>query len=322
VLGTGATDFFCGAVGGGSVLIARSIDNPWPLVIALAILVGLVLWGISRATWRPTAPRRIARRRAWGQIVTASARMYRSHVGLVLGLGVLFVPIVVIITLLQWIVTNASSVLGVSTGGEGGGLLVIVVLALTTALTLLGVGVVQAAAARALVEIDAGRPIGPLRAFRLAAESARPLLGSFFFAAVVVTVLASTLFLAPVALWLAVRWSLIVPAVALEGRTSLGAVRRSHRLVRGSWLKVGSLTIGAAALSLAIGPLVGALLIFATSAPFALLNVVSAAVYAATVPFVALLTTYVYFDVRVTEELAPEADLGDLPAEVALPYLD
>ena len=88
--------------------------------------------------------------------------------------------------------------------------------------------------------------------------------------------------------------------------------------MRGDWLKVGSLVILAAALALAIGPLIGALLIIVTSAPFALLNAVSAVVYAAAVPFVAVLTTYVYFDVRVSDELAPEEHHGDLPAEVEL----
>ncbi len=318
LLGTGATDFFCGAISGGSVLLSRSISNPWPAIIVIAILVGLAFWGISRATWTPTAPLRLARRRSWGQIVTASARMYRSQLPLLLGLGVIFVPLMVLVALLQSLVTGTSSVLGVDTGGESGGFLVFFVFALSTALTFLGVGLVQGATARALVAIDRGESIGPVHAFRLSLESIRPLLGSFFLAVFVVTILASTVFLIPVAIWLTVRWCLIIPAVELEDRSALGAIRRSHRLVRGDWLKVGSLVILAAALALAIGPLIGALLIIVTSAPFAFLNAVSAVVYAAAVPFVAVLTTYVYFDVRVSDELAPEEQHGDLPAEVEL----
>ncbi len=318
LLGTGATDFFCGAISGGSVLLSRSISNPWPAIIVIATLLGLVFWGISRATWTPTAPLRLARRRSWGQIVTASARMYRSQLPLLLGLGVIFVPLMVLVALLQSLVTGTSSVLGVDTGGESGGFLVFFVFALSTALTFLGVGLVQGATARALVVIDRGESIGPVHAFRLSLESIRPLLGSFFLAVLVVTILASTLFLIPIAIWLTVRWCLIIPAVELEDRSALGAIRRSHRLVRGDWLKVGSLVILAAALALAIGPLIGALLIIVTSAPFALLNAVSAVVYAAAVPFVAVLTTYVYFDVRVDDELAPEVEHGDLPAEVEL----
>jgi hypothetical protein len=244
--------------------------------------------------------------------------MYRTHLRLLLGLGLLFVPITLLGALLQWLLASTSSIAGIDTGGEGGGFLVLLVVALSTALTLLGVAFVQAATARALVEIDEGRPIGPVRAYRLALDSLRPLLGALFFAVVVVTLLVSTLLLIPVAIWLAVRWSLIAPTVELEHRRALDAVRRSHRLVGGDWLKVGSLTILAASVALTIGPLVGALLIIATNAPFAVLNMVAAVIYAVTVPFVALLTAYVYFDVRVRDELEPESDDAELPAEIAI----
>ena len=78
-LGTGTTDFFCSAIGGGSTALRRLADEPLPVLLALGALVVLVLLGLSRATWRPTAPLRLARRRAWGQVLTASARMYASR---------------------------------------------------------------------------------------------------------------------------------------------------------------------------------------------------------------------------------------------------
>ena len=89
-------------------------------------------------------------------------------------------------------------------------------IAIGTALTLLGLGLVQAATARALVELDGGRPIGPLRAYRLARDSIRPLLGALFVAAIVVSLLASSIYLFPLAIWLAGRWALIAPSIELE----------------------------------------------------------------------------------------------------------
>jgi hypothetical protein len=71
-------------------------------------------------------------------------------------------------------------------------------------------------------------------------------------------------------------------------------------------------------LALAVGPFIGALLILVTDAPLALLNVVSGVVYALTMPFVALLTSYVYFDSRVRAELEPEDASEELPAEIEL----
>ena len=116
-----------------------------------------------------------------------------------------------------------------------------------------------------------------------------------------VLALTATAVLIPVAVWLAVRWLLLAQAVELEDRPGLDALRRSTELVRGRWFRVASLVGRRRAIALAAGPLLGALLILVTDAPLALLNVVAGVVYALAMPFVALTTTYVYFDARVRE---------------------
>jgi hypothetical protein len=243
--------------------------------------------------------------------------MYGRRLRLFLGIGVLAVPISLLVTLLQVVLLRASSFVGVDTEGESTGILVLLAVVIGTTLTLLGFGVVQAATVRALVEIDAGRRIGPVRAYRLALDSIRPLLGALLIAVAAVTALLSSLLLVPVAVWLAVRWALIVPVVELEGHPTRGALRRSARLVRQEWLKVALVVIVGGGLALLAGPLIGALLIVGTSAPLALLNVVAGVVYAVTMPFVALATAYVYFDTRVKDEHAVESP-DELPAEISL----
>ena len=317
-LGTGATDFFCGAVAAGSNAVRRMAENPLPVVVALFVLLALIVLGISRATWGPSTPLRLARRRAWGQILTAAARMYVKRILLFVGIGVLFVPLSVVVTSFQVIFLRVSKVVGIPTEAESGSLLALFVLAVGTALTLLGIALVQAATARALVEIDQGRAIGPVRAYRLALDSIRPLLGALVIAVFVVSLLAMSIFLVPIAIWLAVRWALIVPAVELEELSAIGSLRRSGRLVHHAWLKVGSLTIVGGALALIAGPFIGALLIFVTSIPFAFINLIAGLVYALTMPFVALATTYVYFDTRVRDDLAPVSEPDELPAEIQL----
>jgi hypothetical protein len=121
--------------------------------------------------------------------------------------------------------------------------------------------------------------------------------------------------LLPVALWLTGRWLLLAQAVELEDASALGALRRSSRLVRGRWFRTLSLAgVGAGAVLL-LGPILGVLLIFATNAPFALVNVVAGVVYAVAMPFAALITSYVYYDAIVREQLEPRAD-DELPAEL------
>ena len=219
----------------------------------------------------------------------------------------LFVPISLLMTLLQALLVRGTDVLGVETGSGPSGLLGFFVLAIGTALTLLGLGLAQAATARALVEVDQGRPVGPLRAYLLAADSIRPLLGALVIAATVVSLLLSSLYLIPIAVWLAGRWALIAPSIELERLGALSGLRRSRLLVQGAWLKVASLIVVGAALAIAAGPVIGALLILATSAPFWLVNVIAGLIYTVTMPLVAITTAYVYFDRRVTDELAEPA---------------
>jgi hypothetical protein len=316
--GTGATDFFCGAVAGGSKALVQLVDRPPEFGLVLAGLALLVVVLISRATWRPAAPLRLARRRAWGQILAASGRMYVGRILLFVGIGLLLVPISLLVTGLQALVLHATSILGVQTGGESSGLLALFVLAIGTALTLLGLGIVQAVCARALVEIDKGRPIGPLGAYRLAYDSVAPLFGALVVASLAVSLLASSIFLIPIAVWLAGRWALIAPAIELEDLSATDALRRSGRLVRRRWFKVASLIVAGGALVVVAGPLLGVLLIFTTDTPFWLVNVIAGVVYAVAMPFVALTTAYVYFDARTRGELAAERELAELPAEIEL----
>ncbi|HEY7693980.1 MAG TPA: hypothetical protein VH816_16710 [Gaiellaceae bacterium] len=317
--GPAATGFFCGAVGRGSRALVLLLDRPLVFGLLLGVLALVAVYLLSRATWRPSAPLRVARRRSWGQILAAAARMYVGRIALFVGIGLVFVPISLLVSLLQSLVLHATSVLGVQTGGgESNGVVAFVVLAVGTTLTLLALGVAQAATARALVEIDEGRPIGPLRAYRLAADAVVPLSGALLVATVAVSLLAGSVFLLPIAVWLAGRWALIAPAIELEHVSALRALRRSGRLVRRRWLKVASLIVAGAGLVLVAGPLVGVALILGTDAPFWLVNVVAGIVYAVAMPFVALTTAYLYFDARARDEVADEVEPAELPAEYRL----
>ena len=318
VLGTDTTDFFCGVMRSGSRLLWIAISHPGGTALTLLAVLAALIWLLKRATWTPAGPIHVGRRRTWGQVLAASARMYLSHPRLFVGIGLLLIPVSLVITALQALVFGASSIAGVDVEGESAGVLVFVLLAIGTALTLLGLGMVQAATARAMVEIDHGRPVGPVAAYRLALGALRPLLGAVVLAVVVVSVLLIPPVLWPVAIWLAVRWALIVPIVELEDLRALPALGRSRRLARGGWFKIGSLTIVAAAIALIAGPLLGTLLIVLTDLPLTTLNLIAGVVYAITLPFVALTTTYVYFDARVRERLAPVGPVGDLPAELEL----
>ena len=318
LLGTGATDFFCSAVETGSRGLVSLLRSPGLTLLVLAVLAALLIYAATRTTWRPSTPLRAARQRTWGQILTAAARMYVRHLRLFLGIGVLFIPLGAVISVVQALVLGGLGLAGVDTTGEAAGALLLIVVGIGITLTLLGLSLVQAATACALVEVDAGRATGPVHAYRMALPNTRPLLGGLGLAVVVWIALNLTAVLVPVAVWLAVRWILLAQVVELEDRSAIDGLRRSSALVRGRWLRVASLVGVGALLAFAIGPLVGALLILLTNAPLALMNVIAGLVYAAAMPFVALTTTYVYLDARVREQLAPEDEPEQLPAELEL----
>ncbi len=316
VFGTGATDLFCSGVATGSKALVLLLRSPGLTLLVLGAILGLIVFAAVRATWRPVAPLRLARRRSWGQIISASGAMYVRHPRLFLGIGVLLIPFAVVITFLQWLVFRLVDLVGTLTG-QGAGTFAFLALVIGTTLTLLGLGLVQAAIACALVEIDEGRPIGPVASYKIALRRLRPLLRSIALFVVVWVLLSATAFLIPVAIWLAVRWCLLAPAVELEDRNGISALRRSAGLVRGRWIRTGSLVGVSAGIALAAGPLLGVVLIFLTSMPFALLNLVAGVVYALALPFVALVTGYVYFDARTRGELEP-VQPSELPAEIEL----
>ena len=60
------------------------------------------------------------------------------------------------------------------------------------------------------------------------------------------------------------------------------------------------------------------MLILLTSVPLVWLNLVAGIVYTLTMPFVALATVYVYFDMRVRDELSTDVESAELPAEIQL----
>ena len=316
-LGSGATGFFCGAVEWGSNLARKTADNPGGVVAGIAVLLAVLVFLATRTRWRPTTPLRVGHRRAWGQTLTASWRMYASRRRLFLGLGLVALPAAILIAFLQTGIVRAFGI-GPELGGEGGGWQVAFAVYVGAVSTIFTLTFVQAASARAMAEIDAGRPVGVRRTYRLVLDSAKPLLGANAVAVGAVTLLTLSVFLIPVAIWLVVRWSLLAQAVELERHSALAALRRSATLVRRQWLKVGTLVVVASLLAILAGPLIGVvLLIGVADAPFELVNFIAALVYAVAMPFVGIVTTYVYFDTLAREKLEEPA-APELAAEVSL----
>jgi hypothetical protein len=313
-LGTTATDFFCGAVARGSEVLRRAKTNPGAAAAIVGGLAVLLLWGLSRTSWSPSAPLPAARRRPWGGVVKAAFRMFGAAPRTFLGIGLLFIPLGLIITGVQWLVFRASTFDPlVDEAGERNAFVAALVFGLGLMFTLLGFAVVQAATAWAVRALDEGRPAGAVAAYRAVARRPKPLLAGLAVLVIALVLLDATVVLIPVAAYVLVRWCLIGVIAGSEDDPRPGLLRRSAALTRRAWWRTASLLLVASA-GLALGPVVGVLALLVSGATFDLVNMIAAVVYVVTLPIAALVTVYLYHDLRARPQEAEAAEEAVAPA--------
>jgi hypothetical protein len=280
-------------------------------VLGLVVALILLMWACSRTEWASTEAG-VARRRTWGQIVTAAARSLRCDPRVYLAIGTVFVPLGALAALLQWLLFASPLDSLVREAGERNAFVAAIAIVLGVAVALLGFVLVQAATAHVLVELDAGRTVTAVSAYRTVLHRLRPLVTALAASAAAQVALDVTIVLIPVGFYLLVRWSLMGVIVGVEPRSDPGVLRRSAALTGRAFLRTASVTIGVTGAALLAGPLLGVLLLVTTGVSFALVNVIAALVYVVALPFVALVATYLYFDLRERRQPAP----AGIPAPV------
>lgn len=300
-----ATEVFCEAVAAGSEVLRRAKADPLTTVLVLGGLLVLLVWALTRTTWRPAVTLPVRRRRAWGQLVLTAWRTYRARPRLFLGIGLLFLPLGIAITALQYLVFRVSTLAPmVDEAGPTNPFVSLLAMTLGITLSLVAFSIVQAAVGRAMVEIEAGREVTAPDAYRLIVPRLPTLLRALAVAVVVILVCLSTLVLIPVAVFLIARWSILgVVAGTEDGSTRL--LRRSFDLTHGALWRAASITVIVTGAALLLGPLIGTLILIVSSASFDFINLISAAVYVAALPFPAIVMTYLTGDLR--ERRAAEA---------------
>jgi len=296
-LGPTATQFFCGGVSKVSTVLILAATRPSASLAVLAIVLAVLIWLATRTRWEAEPGMRLRQRRPWGELVTSAARTYGANVGLFLAVGAIFVVLGVVVAGTQYLVFRVGGLSSlIDSFGVANGLTETIVFGFGLVFNVLGLTIVQATCARAVVDLDANGQASATRAYRATLRRLAPLLGGLVLAAFAVAVLDLTIVGLPIAIWLVIRWSLLAQAVALDDAGAVGSLRRSARVVRTHWWRTASLTVFVTGLGLVLGPLVGTLLLFATNASFDVVNLVSDAVYAVSLPFAAIATTYLYFD--------------------------
>jgi hypothetical protein len=317
-VGGTATGFFCGTVATGSTLLTALVGNPSPFYFLLTAVFALILWLTSRTQWHPSAPLHLQRRRSWGSIVTASRRMYLGHLRLFLGIGLLFLPIGIFVTGVQYLIFRQGFLNGlVNSAGSSNADVVFLAVMLGVTFTGFGLAVLNGATMAAMADLDAGRQTGARAAYKQVLPKLGSILGVVVIAGVITGLVALTSIGLLLSIWLIVRWALVAQVVLLEDLSALAALRRSAKLVHRNWWRVATMLLFVTTVALLLGPLVGTLLLLVTNASFDFINLVSSVVYVFVLPYAAIASTYLYFDLRVVNQNEAEsAEEGDvLPAE-------
>ncbi len=299
-IGPNVAKVFCGVVATGSKLLFAG--GPW-LVLGLAIVaIGSIAVTARRTEFRPVIATPLRRRRRFGQIIRAAFRVQREHLGLFLGIGILFVPLGVVLAGLQWLVlehpplepllevvdsVSASGVAALAVGGLGIGLAYWLVLSAVIA---------------ALGEIDAGRQTGVLAAYRLVRANLGALVGARLRALGFVLLLSITIVGIPLAVRQAVRWTFLEHAIMLDGRSARDARDVSARLVSGHWWRTLGVTVAIAYGAIAAGPIIGIGILLLSSASLSFINLISSIIYVALIPYVAISLTMLYYDLDLASE--------------------
>jgi hypothetical protein len=273
--------------------------HPAPFFALLGLVVVAGAGSARRTRWAPPDPRPIRHVRDGGQILRAARRLYLENPRTFIGIGAVFVPVSLLGAAVQWVLfhlTGLADLVGLA-GPQGAG---------TAALALFigdiagafAAAAVTGAVAAALHELDAGRPVTALRAYRLAGRNARALGGATAVQLVLMLLLLVSVIGIPFAVYYFIRTSLFAQACVLEDQAALGSLRASARLTGKHWWRTLGLTVLVDAIAVLSGPLLGVLLLLLTARSLTFIDITGSIVYALVVPYAALALTLYYFDLH------------------------
>jgi hypothetical protein len=208
----------------------------------------------------------------------------------------------------QWLLVRAANLEALAgPDGDQNAWVIAAVLLVGEVISLLAYFSVLAAVSGVLDDLAQGQLPSLRAAYGRVAAALRPLTGVAGRIVLVVGLLLLLVVTAPLALVYAVRRAFAVPAVAIEKGSARVALRRSRQLVRGRWWPVAlllTIVVGFGAVS---GPLVGVVLLLVFGGlSFALVNIIAGLVYAVAIPFVALVMSYLFFDLKMREPVVEE----------------
>ena len=302
-LGPNAVDVFCSVVAIGSSTLLPVIEE-WPLLFlaGLTATLGTIVYAYRHTRFTPAPVEPLRRRRRIGQILTASAKLYRRNVRLFLVIGAIFIPAGIVASLVQWIVFAPIDPILELTSND---LALRFAIALSLGVTELGLAYafVFVVSTLAVRKIETGESVGVVALIREAWDSLRIWLPARLKAMLTVAALGISIIGIPWAIRAAIRYSFIEQSVLLDDETE-SPRKASNRLVDRDLWWVAASTLLILGVAIAAAPILGMLLLLAfRSAPLPFINFLTSAVYVLLTPYVAIAFAMIYFDLGEREDV-------------------
>jgi hypothetical protein len=301
VVGPTVTSVFCGAVSAVTDLthIATKSQPATIAIVAVVLLALIAFFGFTR--WGPVDLGRLRARRAFGQLLRTTRRLYGRHWTTLVPIGLIAFPIVGGTGLLAAALTEGRVV--DRTAGRAG-----INLAFADLIETVGRPLAEVIVAAIVIvfvrELCRGRQAGFLdsvrgmlaRFWRVVAAQLLAVAGLFLLALTVVGL--------PFAVWKYVSWLFVQQEVLFTDKSIREAFQGSSDLVRGRWWHTVRVAAPLWLLSVAAGPILGFALIF-TGFSLTGINLLGSFVFALFIPYVAAARTLLYFDLQVRAEEEP-----------------
>ena len=295
-IGQSVTGAFCGAVATASTAVGW-LGSPLAVIglaVGLLVLLGLAA---TRTTWRPAHRRPIRARRSTGQILRASQSIYLRHGALFFGIGAVSIPLAFTAVGLEHLVHWPAVVEALHLPSWP-----LDFVRFDLAHVLVDVVAINATTAVVLDRLDTGRQVGLREPYRLALRRFWPLLGTIVIEAAIALVLLFSVVGIPWLLRMAISWSFNAQEVMLTGASARSSFRSSRQLVRGSWWRAAGILGLLYVVGVASAPLVGFAFLLGTSVSPLAVDMIGSLVYAVTLPYIAIATTLLWFDLQARHE--------------------
>jgi hypothetical protein len=303
-IGPSAIDAFCNLVAVGSnIILPVYLELPRLVFAGVGLFAVGAMVSLTRTRYIPARRRPLRQRRRLGQILVASFALYTRHARLFIGIGLVFLPVALSVSVIHWLALSISpidpltSLPRASIGPD-----IVVAFALSELQFGIAYATVLIACTAALASIDRRQETGVRLAYKRVWHYLWVLLPPRIFAYAVVSALALTIVGIPLALRQAVRWTFVEQAVLFDDAGAREALSVSDNAVgKGFWwaaASTGALTL----VGLFLAPAVGVILILAAqSIPLADVNLITSVIHVALVPFVAIAYALIYFELRERE---------------------